>query len=335
MHHADPCEQERGRDWGAAARGLFLLAFATGVFALVFSGDIKLYIHPRFAPYSLMAAVLLVLMALAQFERFRAPGEDLPLLRWGRYAPFLVPLVLGLALPPATFGADLAAKQGVNLTARGRHGGPAAATAPAPADPAPAGSDTRPETAPVIPPAAGPPASTAGAPSTAASGAAPAGAIPEVIPPTVAAPPATARPEAAASPPPPAAADGQHRAPALVNGQVVLDDKTFAPWLLAIYGNQAAYVGKPVQMTGFVFRPEGLTPEQFVLARLIVTCHVAHAAPDGFLVAWPQAEQLQTDSWYRLEGVFEMGEYQGQDTLQIRVRTLTPVEKPADPYIYA
>lgn len=300
---------EEARDWGAALKALLLLGFAGGVYGLAWAGKLKLYVHPRFTPYTLAAATVLVLMALVQLERFRAApgGAAAPP---ARYALFAVPLLLGLAVPPATFGADLAARQGVNLTNRAaRPGAPAPVTAPAVAAPTPVAAAAPAAAAPAAPPI-------------------------EVIPPSVSAPP----PATAAAPP--AAAEVQpapprrRPAPALVNGTVVLDDKTFAPWLLEIYDNQDKYVGKPVTMSGFVFRPEGVGANEFVLVRLIVTCHVAHAAPDGFLVYWPEGDQLPDDAWFRLDGVFEMGQYQGRDTLRIRAQSLTPVAQPADPYIY-
>lgn len=318
MDHVHEPDTEGARDWGAALRALLLLAFAAGVFALVWTGRIKLYIHPRFAPYTLMAAAMLAIMALVEAERFRAParaggGGD----GWGRYAVFLAPLLLGLAIPPATFGADLAARQGVNLTAR-------PATAPGPVPPPP---DAAAEGAVALPAAA--PAAAAPAPRAPAT-------EPEiqVIPPTAGAPPdAAAAPAAGAAPAPPARYR-QPPAPALVNGRIVLDEQNFAAWLVEIYDNPGKYAGKPLQMTGFVFRPEGLAPGEFVLARLIVTCHVAHAAPGGLLVAWPRGDELEADSWYRLEGVLEVSQYQGQDTVRVRAERLTPVERPGDPYIW-
>lgn len=347
MHRPHPPVYHTGRNWEALFKAVLLFAFAAGIGTLVLNGKISLYIHPRFVPFTLVAGLMLILMGLVQFLRFLAPTAEASPGPSGGIAVFLIPLILGLALPPATFGADLAAKQGVNLTERGR--GPAPATGltapPAPPEPAePAASPEPTPTAPTAPPAPARPSEPAGddpdseavatrpAPPAAATGQTPPADSPGASQPL---PPGESEPgtggESEATPDP--AAPGTRPLP-LIDGRVVLTDQTFAPWLLEIYDHPQVYVGKPVEVTGFVFRPEGLGPGEFVLARLIVTCHVAHAVPDGFLVLWPEAGQLQDDTWYRVKGTFGMSQYLGEEIISIQAEELTPVEKPRDPYIY-
>lgn len=115
---------------------------------------------------------------------------------------------------------------------------------------------------------------------------------------------------------------------------MVVTPQNFVPWMNELYGKPAQYAGKRVSLDGFVFIPPDVKPEEFAITRLVVTCHVAHAFPDGLLAVFPGKERPPQDSWFRAEGVLELFKYQGADTLRIKLDKLTPIEKPADPYIY-
>jgi uncharacterized membrane protein YraQ (UPF0718 family) len=72
----------------------------------------------------------------------------------------------------------------------------------------------------------------------------------------------------------------------------------------------------------------------FTVTRLVVTCHVAHAYPDGLLAYIPGKPRPAQDTWHRVEGVLEPHTFKGASVLRIRVDKLTPIPKPADPYVY-
>ncbi len=352
----------RVTNWVALYKSLLLLAFAGLILSLALTGKIRFFIHPRFAPFTAAAAVCLALMALVQLRRFRSPvqgssgGGSL-----GPYLIFLVPLALALFVPTTTLGADLAAKQGVNFTARSssapKSPSPAVAAQLTAAEPpaSPGGTGQGTESLASAPKASSPPTPAISAPPTLASPIpAPSDLVPsspvsygtyhpqvqaqdqpQVQPsvplpvPLPDAPPGQAPPDTQ-----PKVTFKRPPVPGLENGRVVLNEKTFAGWLLEIYDFPEKYLGQSVTITGFAFRPDGLEADEVTLVRLIVTCHVAHAAPDGFILRWPEAGSLKTDSWYRVEGIFEKGLFDGRETIRIRVKSVTPVDKPADPYIY-
>jgi len=119
-----------------------------------------------------------------------------------------------------------------------------------------------------------------------------------------------------------------------VNNTVNVTTKNFVNWMNELYKSPAAYAGKRVVLEGFVFHPPDTQPEEFALTRLVVTCHVAHAFPDGLLTYLPEQERPAQDEWYRAEGVLEFTVHKGMQTLRIRVDRWTPVPQPEDPYIY-
>jgi putative membrane protein len=309
---------------------------------ILLSGKITGYIHPRFISFTWFAvagfAVMGVALLLASLQQRERPIR--PVL----YAAILCPLLLGLAVPPTTFGAELVARQGINLVPRQRSR-VAVATPRA---------DARPSTAVIVQPGGtaapgtGAPGSAPGSASGSTSGSAPGsapggGALPAPGGSQAAAgqepaggSPGQAAPGSQAAPPagePPRQPQAESRA----GGQaasVLLTDKNMFHLLAEIYEYPQRYYGARVEMTGFVFHVDDLASDEFALVRLIVTCHVAHAVPDGFIAIHAGAPGLKVDSWYRAVGVFEAGTYQGKETIKIRLTELTAVEMPKDPYIY-
>ena len=125
--------QQRSRfNWETAVKALILLGFSGMLLYLVVSGRIRMYVNPRFAILSGIAAAALFLMFVVQLLHPPEPHhahdcccqeDDNP--KWG-YAIFIVPLVLFLILPNATLDASLAANRGLGLNSAGAASGVAA-----------------------------------------------------------------------------------------------------------------------------------------------------------------------------------------------------------------
>lgn len=287
----------RERDGNALIRAVLLLALTGFLAKLVLRGELPQYIHPKFTWFTASAGLGLSLMALGQLRRWwRGNAGMIAPFRYGLYTAVTAVICGGFLLQPHTFGADLAAKQGLNVTNRsaGRPAVSVPATAPAASDPSP---QTPGPESPAHPPAAGEPAATL---------------LPE--PPT---PPA-------ATPP---VADIRER--------IDLTPQTYMQTMADLYDFPERHAGKRIAMEGFVFYPPDVAADQFALVRLVVTCHVAHAYPDGLVAYFPgQSERPQQDSWHRLEGILEPFTYRDKVTLRLKIEQATPIEAPADPYVY-
>lgn len=284
---------DRETDWNALMRAVLLMAFTALVVRLFVSGDITMYIHPKFSWFTATAGFGMVLMAAGQFAKaLRGAPAGVPL-RGGLYLAFAAVLATGFLLRPHTFGADLATKQGLNITSL-------ATISPTPQPPAPAQTA---EPAPPVPAATG--SSVQPAPPA----------------PTPASPPITlAAPRAGAVAESPVA--------------LAITSDNFVTSMVAIYGSHPQWAGKRISVEGFVFSPTDLPPDEFGFARLVVTCHVAHAAPQGFVAYYPGGRRPADDTWHHIEGVLEPTMYQGESTLRLRVEKITPIPKPPDPYVY-
>lgn len=122
------------------------------------------------------------------------------------------------------------------------------------------------------------------------------------------------------------------------NKKITVAHEDFSMWITEMYTNMKQYQGYTVVMTGFVFKdPEFLKEDEFVPARLMMSCCVGDLAPAGILCKYDQADQLQAESWVTVEGTLTLGqhEYDGvlSDEPQIRVTKITPAEA-VEGYIY-
>lgn len=303
-------QMRRETDYNALLRAILLVAMTFFLARLLYTGDIKSYIHPKFIWFTATAGIGFVLMAAGQLRRAFKGVAVHPPLRSRLYIALTAVLCVGFLLRPHEFGADLAAKQGLNLTNRsGNRSVQAAAPATAPPTPAPGQQPAQ----PVTPPAGQPPQSDPSA-----------GALPPA-----------GQPEAGATQTGPAQPPLYGKAALqLVDNTAHIKADNFARWMMEIYDNHEKYAGKRVVYEGFTYHPPDAGPAEFGVLRLIVTCHVAHASPDGFLAIYPGNTRPAQDTWHRVEGVLEPIMWKGQSTVRLRVEKLTPIPKPDDPYVY-
>jgi uncharacterized repeat protein (TIGR03943 family) len=111
---------------------------------------------------------------------------------------------------------------------------------------------------------------------------------------------------------------------------------TLLEWAQAVGGGvqRERYVGRPVSVVGFVYRPrEGPAAGETRVARFVVRC----CAADGFAVSLPvrssMADALQPDTWVQVEGVLRLDEGGSRLTPYVEASRLTIVPAPAIPYL--
>jgi putative membrane protein len=122
------------------------------------------------------------------------------------------------------------------------------------------------------------------------------------------------------------------------NKRIAVSNDDFGLWLSEIYMNMEKYKGYTVVMTGFVLKDtEMLKEDEFVPARLMMSCCVADLAPVGLLCKYDKASELKADSWVTVEGTLFVGkyEYDGQvyDDPQLSVTKIIPAEE-VEGYVY-
>ncbi|MDR0406306.1 MAG: TIGR03943 family protein [Clostridiales bacterium] len=125
--------------------------------------------------------------------------------------------------------------------------------------------------------------------------------------------------------------DAEHR-------KITVANEDFGLWIAELYDHMETYEGYTVVMTGAVFKdPELMNANEFVPARLMMSCCVADLTPAGLLCAYDGADGLSPDSWVTVEGTLFVGQYEFEGTTyadpQISVAKITPAEA-VEGYIY-
>lgn len=118
------------------------------------------------------------------------------------------------------------------------------------------------------------------------------------------------------------------------NQTITVSDSEFYLWITAFYENPQKYDGYHVRMTGFVFRDYSqMKSNEFVPARLMMSCCVADLTPLGLLCQYDKVNELKENEWVTVEGTLHYGEYQGTPEPQITITSITPAKEVAG-YLY-
>ena len=112
------------------------------------------------------------------------------------------------------------------------------------------------------------------------------------------------------------------------NKTITVSDSEFYLWISALYENPQKYDGYHIRMTGYVFRDSTqMKDNEFVPARLMMTCCVADLTPVGLLCQYDKTGELKADSWVTAEGTLHYEDYQGSPEPQITVTAITPAKE--------
>ncbi|MFC4597073.1 TIGR03943 family putative permease subunit [Cohnella hongkongensis] len=325
-----------------AARAIVLAGFAFLIVHLVRSGNLNLYIAERMQLIVKLSALGLYAVAAQQlYSAMRAffdkehDGPNCDCLHempatWGKsllfYGWFAIPLVIGYAVPDGLLGSSMASAKGVQF---------------APHQTA-VGSQTKTSLSASLP--------SASVQSPDPSADAPA---PE---------PTSAVDAGKASPPPEPAdeagsvAERERTAPSgnldelfpsdtftesyaafgkkLYRQDVIhVSPKQFIETLTTIDLYRDAFLGKTVEVSGFVYREDDMGPQQFGVSRFAVTCCSADASPYGLMAAFDEADKLATDEWISVTGTLGTTMYNGIEIIQIDVAETVKIPAPDDPYV--
>lgn len=107
-------------------------------------------------------------------------------------------------------------------------------------------------------------------------------------------------------------------------------------WLRAFNGaaDVTSMNGKQADVTGFVYREATFPEDTFMVARFTISCCVADASAIGLPVVWDKAADFPQDSWVRVQGTFEVGQFRGDTVPVLKAASVETVEQPEHPYLY-
>ncbi|MFY4775029.1 TIGR03943 family putative permease subunit [Metabacillus sp. RGM 3146] len=120
----------------------------------------------------------------------------------------------------------------------------------------------------------------------------------------------------------------------LSKSSVVLTDDTFIPILDEMESHIDRYVGKEVQLTGFVYRDPKFNHNQLVVARYAISCCIADASVYGLMAESSKASHFKDDSWVKVKGILKKTVFDHSKIPMLQIQSVTALPKPKNPYLY-
>ncbi|OMF28128.1 TIGR03943 family protein [Paenibacillus sp. FSL H8-0548] len=95
-----------------------------------------------------------------------------------------------------------------------------------------------------------------------------------------------------------------------------------------------AFIGKQVEITGFVYREEDMGKERFAVSRFAMNCCSADALPYGLMIIWPKAMDYVEDEWISVKGSFTTSTYLDNEIITLEALKVERIKAPESPYVY-
>ncbi|MFC4103062.1 TIGR03943 family putative permease subunit [Paenibacillus xanthanilyticus] len=115
---------------------------------------------------------------------------------------------------------------------------------------------------------------------------------------------------------------------------IAVPDQWFIETLTTLDLYRQNFIGKQVELSGFVYRDEAMGADQFAVSRFAMNCCSADSLPYGLVATFENAATLRKDSWVKVSGTLEEGQYDGDTILQLLVTHIESIRTPDSPYVY-
>ncbi|MGF7049588.1 putative repeat protein (TIGR03943 family) [Paenibacillus sp. DS2015] len=109
----------------------------------------------------------------------------------------------------------------------------------------------------------------------------------------------------------------------------------FSETIGAINLFKSEFVGKSIELSGFVYRDAAMSEARMVaIGRFLVQCCTADATSFGVLVNLPDQPTYPMNTWIHVRGVIGVSSYEGEDVITIQPVEVQEIPQPLTPYIY-
>lgn len=121
----------------------------------------------------------------------------------------------------------------------------------------------------------------------------------------------------------------------LLNSEkIFVDDDRYVAILDIFYDQQHLFVGKEVEVTGFVYKEPEFKENQLVIARFGISCCVADAVVYGIFSTMENAQNVKEDEWVKVTGTLSTTHFQDSELPYLQISHVEKVEQPENPYVY-
>ncbi|MBD2868069.1 TIGR03943 family putative permease subunit [Paenibacillus arenilitoris] len=115
---------------------------------------------------------------------------------------------------------------------------------------------------------------------------------------------------------------------------ISVPEKQFIETLTTLDLFREAFIGKEVELTGFVYREDDMGEGRFAVSRFAMNCCSADAMPYGLMIEWPKAIDYANDEWVTVKGKLVASTYLENEIIMLEATKLERVEAPESPYVY-
>ena len=116
---------------------------------------------------------------------------------------------------------------------------------------------------------------------------------------------------------------------------IVLDDKTYGIWYVDSLDHLDRYVGKKIQFTALVMKPDGFPKDYFVPGRMAMTCCAEDMTFLGFACVYDKIGLFAERDWVKVTAVVEkeyFADYEGEGPV-LHAISVTKAKQPKEPVI--
>jgi putative membrane protein len=323
-------------------RTFILLGFSSYIVFLSKSGALGYYIAPRMMIYVQASAVVLYIvscyqgyMALRAYwgNRVVCDCEHTPsrsVMRNGiAYSLFILPLLVGFLLPNTAMSSALAGKKGMSLTGSSSNRVISSAAKPTPSSkPSPS-----PSSSPSASPSSGLSAAESSKPTAAPT------ADPKMTQDQPAKSSSSTKTEAELDKMFKPADKWDEELASLAKelykkDKIVVKPEIYLEVLSAIDLFKEPFIGKKIEISGFVYRENDLKENQFVVGRFVMQCCSADASPYGVLIDFPSAKNYTKDTWVTVSGTIQKTTYHNNEIFMIQANKVEKIPAPESVYVY-
>ncbi|WP_248925886.1 TIGR03943 family putative permease subunit [Paenibacillus hamazuiensis] len=115
---------------------------------------------------------------------------------------------------------------------------------------------------------------------------------------------------------------------------IQIKERSFIDSLTSLAMYPKNFVGKSIEISGFVYREDDMKPNQFVIARFAMQCCSADAAPFGVLVESPLGKNFSKDEWVKVSGTLATTTRDDMEIIKLNATKIGKIPAPKTPYVY-
>jgi len=116
--------------------------------------------------------------------------------------------------------------------------------------------------------------------------------------------------------------------------QIEMKDEWFIEKLQALNTFADLFGGKKINITGFVYREDGMPQSQFIVGRMAMTHCIADISPYGIIIESTDAGSYADDSWITVTGTIDSTTFHELKVIKIIADKIETANVTNVPYIY-